>query len=322
MDDEPVLLTIGRLATRTGLPVRTIRYWSDVGALPPAGRSDGGYRLYDAESVARLELVATLRELGLSLQDVRRVLAKEITVADVATAHVEAIDVQIRTLRLRRAVLSTVAKRRTPTEEMTLMNRLARLSAQERRQIIDDFLSEVIGDVDNARGMRAQLRDTAPNLPDDPTSEQVDAWIELAELVQDPGFRQGVRLLADYTVRLGTNESGAPRDGGLNRRLIRYAAVAIEREVAPESAEAAEILEQILEEGPDAGHWADLLRDQGIFSDPRALRYWELLGVINGWPPYPEGVTSLEHLTAGMRVHDWIIAALRAHGRSPGTSPE
>jgi DNA-binding transcriptional MerR regulator len=314
MDDEPVLLTIGRLAIRTGLPVRTIRYWSDVGALPPAGRSHGGYRLYDAESVARLELVATLRELGLSLQDVRRVLAKEITVADVAVAHVEAIDAQIRTLRLRRAVLSTVAKRRTPTEEMTLMNRLARLSALERRQIIDDFLREVIGDVDSAEGMRARLRDTVPNLPDDPTSEQVDAWVEMAELVQDPGFRQGIRLLTDYTVRLGANEQSAPGDGGLNQQILRYAALAIEREVAPDSAEAAEILERVLDEVPDAGHWADLLRRQGLFTDPRALRYWELLGVINGWPPYPEGVISLEHLAAGMRAHDWIIAALRAHG--------
>ncbi|HEX6452018.1 MAG TPA: MerR family transcriptional regulator [Trebonia sp.] len=45
------LLTIGQLARRTGLPVRTIRYWSDIGAAPPAGRSDGGHRLYDTEAV-------------------------------------------------------------------------------------------------------------------------------------------------------------------------------------------------------------------------------------------------------------------------------
>jgi DNA-binding transcriptional MerR regulator len=50
----------------------------------PAGRSSGGHRLYDAESVARLELVATLRELGLGLDEVARVLAREATVADVA----------------------------------------------------------------------------------------------------------------------------------------------------------------------------------------------------------------------------------------------
>jgi DNA-binding transcriptional MerR regulator len=74
-DDGSLQLTIGQLASRTGLPVRTIRYWSDIGAVPPAGRSPGGRRSYDAESVARLELVRTLRDLGLGLQEVRRVLA-------------------------------------------------------------------------------------------------------------------------------------------------------------------------------------------------------------------------------------------------------
>lgn len=46
--DGTGLLTIGALARATGLPVRTIRYWSDEGALPPVARSSGGYRLYDA----------------------------------------------------------------------------------------------------------------------------------------------------------------------------------------------------------------------------------------------------------------------------------
>jgi len=54
-EDGSPLLTIGQLASRTGLAVRTIRYWSDIGAVPPAGRRSGGHRLYDAGSVARLE---------------------------------------------------------------------------------------------------------------------------------------------------------------------------------------------------------------------------------------------------------------------------
>ncbi len=131
-DDGSLRLTIGQLASRTGLAVRTIRYWSDIGAVPPAGRTSGGHRLYDAESVARLELVATLRELGLGLDEVARVLAREATVADVAAAHVAALDARIRSLRLTRAVLSTVARRDPGTEEMTLMNKLARLSAAGR----------------------------------------------------------------------------------------------------------------------------------------------------------------------------------------------
>lgn len=75
MDDDGLLLSIGELARRSGLPVRTIRFWSDAGVLPPAERTDGGRRLYDAVCVARLELIVTLRELGLGLPEVRRALA-------------------------------------------------------------------------------------------------------------------------------------------------------------------------------------------------------------------------------------------------------
>ena len=77
IEDGTALFTIGELARATGLTVRTIRYWSDEGVLHPVTRSPGGYRLYDAESVARLELIRTLRELGLGLADVRQVVSGE-----------------------------------------------------------------------------------------------------------------------------------------------------------------------------------------------------------------------------------------------------
>src|ERR1700761_7881852 len=57
------LFTIGQLSRRTGVPARTIRFWSDQGLVPPTARSAAGYRLYDAEAVARLDLIQTLREL-------------------------------------------------------------------------------------------------------------------------------------------------------------------------------------------------------------------------------------------------------------------
>jgi DNA-binding transcriptional MerR regulator len=56
--DDAAMLTIGQLADHTGLPVRTIRYWSDIGAVPPAARVGRDHRRYDAAGVARLELVA------------------------------------------------------------------------------------------------------------------------------------------------------------------------------------------------------------------------------------------------------------------------
>ena len=107
MSTDAELFTIGQLAARTGLTSRTIRFWSDAGLVPPADRSASGYRLYDAEAVARLDLVRTLRELGLGLEVIRAVLSRATTVAQVATAHVAVLDEQIRILRQRRAVSPT-----------------------------------------------------------------------------------------------------------------------------------------------------------------------------------------------------------------------
>src|SRR5580700_7219097 len=76
MSTDAELFTIGQLAARTGLTSRTIRFWSDAGLVPPSGRSGSGYRLYDADAVARLDLVRTLRELGLGLDVVQAVLSR------------------------------------------------------------------------------------------------------------------------------------------------------------------------------------------------------------------------------------------------------
>jgi DNA-binding transcriptional MerR regulator len=61
------LYSIGDLARRTGLSVRTIRFYSDRGVLPPTSRSPAGYRRYDLDALARPDLVRTLRDLGVDL---------------------------------------------------------------------------------------------------------------------------------------------------------------------------------------------------------------------------------------------------------------
>jgi DNA-binding transcriptional MerR regulator len=318
-ENDRVLLTIGQLARRSGQSARTIRFWSDAGVLVPVGRSGGGYRLYDAEGVARLELVVTLRELGLGLEDVRRVLDKQASVAEVAAAHVQALDVQLRILRLRRAVLSTVAKRGASTEEMTLMNRLARLSARERKQLVDGFLDEVFGGITAAPGLEDHLRQAIPDLPDDPSPGQVDAWVELADLVQDPAFRRRVRALAHYSgARVGpggSSEEATLDATGFAVRVAEQAGAALRGGVDPASAEAAQVLSDILGPGPAARQWAQRLRDlEDVFTDPPE-RYWQLVAVINGWPPYPSDVPDLDQVTEALRAHAWAIAALRAHDR-------
>ena len=199
MSTDAELFTIGQLARRTGVPARTIRFWSDAGLVPPSARSGSGYRLYDAAAAARLDLVRTLRELGLGLDVIEAVLSRARTVPEVAAAHVAVLDVQIRALRLRRAVLSTVARNGHTIEETLIMSKLSQLSARERQQIIDDFVDGVFAGTNPdapGAGIARGMRQLPADLPDDPSPEQVSAWVELAELVADESFRQRARSMA------------------------------------------------------------------------------------------------------------------------------
>ncbi|MDN0199552.1 MerR family transcriptional regulator [Streptomyces sp. S.PNR 29] len=299
-DDGTGLFTIGELARATGLTVRTIRYWSDAGVLTPVTRSSGGYRLYDAACAARLELIRTLRELGLGLDDVRRVLAGERTVAEVAAAHVAALDAQIRSLKVTRAVLSTVARRGSTAEEMTLMNKLARLSAAERTRIVEEFLAEIFDGLDAADpDIRTRLRFHAAELPDDPTPEQVDAWVELAELIQDPEFRALMRSMVEFNAADRGPEVPAGTSLWFMSRLVQLAGEALREGVAPEAPEADRILRGLL---GDAGRAAVLERLTAAANE-RVARYRQLSAVLNGLGPQASYEAEF----------GWVVAALRAH---------
>src|SRR3954453_21962825 len=139
------LIGIGDLANRTGLPVRTIRFYSDEGVVPPADRTAAGYRLYGPDALARLSLVRTLRDLGLDLATIRRVLEREVSLTDVAAAHAAALDAQIRVLRVQMALLQAVARRDSDPEELLKMHRLARLSDDEGKRMVAGFLEGGFG---------------------------------------------------------------------------------------------------------------------------------------------------------------------------------
>ncbi|MDP9865395.1 MULTISPECIES: MerR family transcriptional regulator [Streptosporangium] len=301
MDDRTGLFTIGQLARRTALPVRTIRFWSDLGIVPPTCRSAGGYRLYDVAAVARLDLVRTLRELGLDLETVRRILRVQGTVAEIAGAHADALDAEIRVLQLRRAVLRSVARRGSTTEEMRLMHRLARMSAQERQRVIDDFVDQTFAGLDPdtpGAHIARMMRQMPAELPDDPSAEQVDAWMELAELVADESFRQRVRQMAVAGAEPG--EQPQHYDHG---PILEHAGGALAAGVAPESAEGGAVLHRIIGADTPAGERLRLADELEMFTDRRVERYWQLIGAVNGLPPFPPSVAAFE----------WFIAALRAH---------
>lgn len=299
MSEPAKLYTIGQVARRVGVPTRTIRFWCDAGVLTPTDRAASGYRRYDAAAVARLDLIRTLRDLGLGLDDIRQVLHGRVTVAEVAGTHAAALDTQIRVLRLRRAVLRVLSARGSDIEEAPRMNNLARLSARERQHIVDDFVAGVFAGVapgDPATSIAQRMRALPAELPDDPSAEQVDAWIELAELVADRAFQQRARQMA-----LASGPQAAQQ--ALDYPAVtEHAGRALADGIDPSSPAGQAILDQVVPPGTSPADREQLLRQLETFTDERVERYWQLVGILNGQAPFTPAVPAFR----------WLIAALSA----------
>jgi DNA-binding transcriptional MerR regulator len=296
-------LTIGELARRTGLTTRTIRFYSDEGLLPPADRTHAGYRLYDGESLARLELLRTLRELGLGLPDASAALAGRASVADLARRHVELLDEQIRVLRLRRSVLRAIARTEAELDEVRLMKNLATMTDAERAALIDDFWDEVNAGLDINPDFDAGMRSAKPVLPDDPSPEQLEAWMELAELVQDKDFRARIRAMSEgHSAARGAGESMDMPSAETQEQWKAWtarAAAAREAGEGPESATGQELAAEIM--AAFGGSRAEVADRMELSTDARAERYWQLMATINGWPQWPAQVPNAEWLAAALR---------------------
>lgn len=68
------LMQIGQVAERTGLSLRTIRFYEENGLVVPTARSEGGFRLYSEEDAVRLEVIKRMKPLGFTLEEMHELL--------------------------------------------------------------------------------------------------------------------------------------------------------------------------------------------------------------------------------------------------------
>jgi DNA-binding transcriptional MerR regulator len=65
---------IGAVAKESGVPIKTIRYYEEVGLLQASGRTEGRFRLFDSDVFARLKFIKRAQSLGLSLSEIKEFL--------------------------------------------------------------------------------------------------------------------------------------------------------------------------------------------------------------------------------------------------------
>lgn len=106
-----MLLKVGELAKRAGVTVRALHHYDSIGLLRPTGRSEGGYRLYGRDDVARLHGIQALRELGVPLADIaqllgdgasslKAILARQVSLLDEQIARSQALRERLSVMQL------------------------------------------------------------------------------------------------------------------------------------------------------------------------------------------------------------------------------
>ena len=69
------MMTVKQVSELTGVSIRTLRYYDEIGLLPPASHTGGGYRLYDDTDLERFQQILLFRELEFPLKDIQRIVS-------------------------------------------------------------------------------------------------------------------------------------------------------------------------------------------------------------------------------------------------------
>lgn len=232
---------VGELARRTGITVRTLHHYDEIGLLSPSTRSQAGYRLYTREDVARLQQILSLRQLGFSLQEIRACLDDgRLSPLEIVELHLRRVRERLEALRNLAGRLEALAARlraagTAPAEElirtmeaMTMFEKyytpeqLEELEAR-RRELGEERIREVEAEWPRLMAeVRAEMEKGT-----DPADERVQRlaarWRALVREFTggDPGIERSLNRMYEQE----TNVAGV--DVGAMRELMEYIAKAM-----------------------------------------------------------------------------------------------
>ncbi|MEU8543855.1 MerR family transcriptional regulator [Streptomyces sp. NPDC048717] len=293
-DDET--WSIGELAERAGVTVKTVRFYSDRGLLPESGRSTGGHRRYGAGALERLRAIRALRGLDLPVVAVGRVLDEQGSLEDLVAGKLREVRDGIAELRWREASLRLLqgcparerAERLRLLGAVTLPPDTTALARFWRRTLPVRFPAKLAAAVVEA---------AVPQLPEHPAPEQVLAYARLRELVATapaPAVhlaRLPHRPTVLYEGLAEAYELGAAE---ITRGLPPAPGAALDGFVAAYAAALGARDSRAFRR-----HLAGLMVEG---ADPLIGRYWRLAGQLAGEQSGP---------TAGA-VHGWLCTALKS----------
>jgi DNA-binding transcriptional MerR regulator len=277
-------LTIGELSRRTGVPVKTLRFYSDEGLLPPAERSPSGYRLYAEEHVLRIDLIRTLREAGIGLEAIGRVLRRDMKLAEVLHLRLGAVEAHIASLQRVAAALRATIRSGATEADLRRLSMVTKLSKEERKKVVEGFYAKVMDGYPVPHDwVKNMVEASVPDMPEDATAEQLDAWVELATMLEDPSFLANMRSGASDFWSKDVDMAALQKIQG---EFTVAAAEVRGRGVDPKSEEATAFVRRFIGKmAAVSGQTEDQVTERlRVQYDRRAERYWELVAIMKGQP--------------------------------------
>ncbi|WP_449601202.1 MerR family transcriptional regulator [Paenibacillus sp. Marseille-Q9583] len=112
---------VGELAKLTGLTIRTLRFYDQIGLFSPSGQTESGHRLYNESDLSRLQQILSLKELGLSLEEIKTALTSgQISPFEIVDLQINQIKEQIKLQQKLLEQLRHVSKLMQGKSELTV----------------------------------------------------------------------------------------------------------------------------------------------------------------------------------------------------------
>lgn len=281
------LYTIGELARLSGVSVRRIRFYSDEGLLPPRTRTFSGYRVYSDADVARLDLIRALREAGVGLEVIKRTLARQLSLRNVLEMRLETLEAELASQRRIAAVLRATLRVPDPSErDLRRLWTMTHMSKTEFRAKVERFVDRVAEGTRMDESWRQRMIDiNTPDLPEEPTPEQIDAWNEIMSIFSDEEYIAAIR--ADVA-RVWTDGFDAAAYTQASEEIFAKVQEAMNQGLEPMSEAGRALAQEWLERSartmrkePDEAFLAWHLEQYRKYH-LRSMRYQELLAILRG----------------------------------------
>jgi DNA-binding transcriptional MerR regulator len=294
---EPAVWSIGELAERAGVTVKTVRFYADRGLLPQAARSGGGHRRFPAEALDRLRLIRALRAVELPVPDLGAVLDSDDALGDVVAARLREVGGQLAALRWREAAL-TLLRDAAPAERAERLRLIGAVGVPPATDTLVRFWRRWLPPRLPARVVAEFLDQTVPELPADPTPADLLAFARLTAVVSGIDPAAAKSQPAAHRRRSGYRPE-VLYDG--LQEAFALAAPDLRAGRAPRAGQALDCFVAAHAQASGASDTPAYRRrlSRQLAADARIDLYWRQVAALRG-PDRP---------TAGA-AHDWLHAAL------------